>query len=90
MFCVTLICDGLPAATEAEAARDIAKEFADSRQWHSRGTCDWDGARLVLRSGNDFDETGQATLDEFSDCIFAYVADPVEFSIRTASVQEFT
>ena len=49
MFRVTLICDGLPAAAGEEAARDIAKEFADSRQWHSRVTCDWDGVRLTLR-----------------------------------------
>ena len=88
MFRVTLICDGLPASAGEEAARDITKEFADSRQWHARVTCEWDGARLILRSENDFDETGQATLDEFSDCIFAYIAEPGEFSIRTESVQE--
>ena len=88
MFRVTLICDGLPAPVGEEAARHIAKEFADSRQWHTRVTCEWDGARLILRSENDFDETGQATLDEFSDCIFAYIAEPGEFSIRTESVQE--
>jgi hypothetical protein len=89
MFRVTVICDGLPASAGEEAARDITKEFADSRQWHSRVTCEWDDARLVLCSENDFDETGQATLDEFSDCIFAYIAEPGEFSIRVESVQEF-
>src|SRR6185436_4755130 len=87
MFRVTLICDGLPASAGGRAARDITKEFADSRQWHSRVTCEWDGTRLILRSENDFDETGQATLDELSDCIFAYIAEPGEFSIRTESVQ---
>lgn len=75
MFRVTLICDGLPPAAGEEAARDIAKEFADSRQWHSRVTCEWDGARLVLRSENDFDDTGQATLHELGDCIAAYVVE---------------
>ena len=83
MFRVTLICDGLPAAAGEEAARDIAKEFADSRQWHSRVTCDWDGVRLTLRSENDFDETGQATLDEFGDCIAAYVTDGCETKFST-------
>jgi hypothetical protein len=89
MFRVTLICDGLPPAAGEEAARDITKEFADSRQWHSRVTCEWDGTRLVLRSENDFDETGQATLDEFGDCIAAYVTEYEGSSIRIESVSEF-
>jgi len=80
----------LPASAGEETARDITKEFADSRQWHSRVTCEWDGTRLILRSENDFDETGQATLDEFSDCISTYIAEPGEFSIRIESVQELT
>ena len=89
MFRVTLISDGLPASAGEDAARDIAKEFADSRQWHSRVTCEWDGARLVLVSENDFDETGQATLDEFGDCISAYIADPGGSRITIESVSEF-
>ena len=89
MFRVTLICDGLPASCGQEAARDIAKEFADSRHWHSRVTCEWDGTRLILQSENDFDETGQATLDEFSDCIAAYVTEYEDSSIRIGSVSQF-
>jgi hypothetical protein len=89
MFRVTLICDGLAPAAGEEAARDITREFADALQWHRRVTCDWDGARLILRSENDFDETGQATLDEFGDCIAAYVAECEGSSIRIESVSEF-
>jgi hypothetical protein len=89
MFRVTLICDGLPAAVGEEAAGDIAKEFADSRHWHSRVTCDWDGAHLVLRSENDFDGTGQATLDEFGDCLAAYVTNYEGSSVRIEPVSEF-
>jgi len=88
MFRVTLLCEGLSAAVGEETARDIAKEFADFRQWHSRVTCDWDGAKLVLRSENDFDETGLATLDEFGDCIAAYVTNYEGSSIRIESVCE--
>jgi hypothetical protein len=88
MFRVTLICDGLPPVAGDEAARDITKEFAEHRKWHSRVTCEWDGSRLILRSENDFDGTGQATLDEFGDCISAYIADPAESSIRIESVSE--
>jgi hypothetical protein len=69
MFRVTLICDGLPVTAGEGAARDITEEFADHRHWHSRVTCEWDGTRLILRSESDFDESGQATLDEFGDCI---------------------
>ncbi len=43
---------------------------------------------LVLRSENDFDADGRATLDEFSDSIFAYVADPGDFTITTESVKD--
>jgi hypothetical protein len=89
MFRVTLICDGLPASAGEGAARDITKEFADGRRWHSSVTCEWDGTRLILRSENDFDETGQATLDEFRDCIAAYVTEYEGSSIRIESVSEF-
>jgi len=89
MFRVTLICHGLPASVGEEAARDITKEFADSRQWHSRVACEWDGTHLILRSENNFDETGQATLDEFGDCISAYVANAGESRITIEPVSEF-
>ena len=87
MYEVILVCEGLPAAVGQEVGRDIAKEFADNRTWHSKVSCDWDGSRLVLRSENDFDADGRATFDELSDSIFAYVADPGEFKITTKSVR---
>jgi len=89
VFRVTLVCSGLPAAAGAEAAIDIAKDFADHRKWHKRVTCEWDGALLTLQSENDFDDTGLATLDEFSDCISAYVTEPGDSEIDIASVREF-
>lgn len=88
MYQVTLVCEGLPASAGPEAARDIANEFAEHRTWHSKVSCDWDGGRLVLRSENDFDADGKATLDEFGDAISAYVAGPGESSISIQSVQE--
>jgi hypothetical protein len=89
MFRVTVICDGLPGSAGEKAASDIAKEFADHRQWHSRVTCEWDGSRLVLRSENDFDDNGRATLDEFGDCLSAYVPDPGQQRLTVASVSKF-
>ena len=89
MFRVTLICDGLHASAGEEAARDITKEFADHRQWHSRVACEWDGVRLILRAETDVDEDGRATLDEFGDCIWACIAEPGEFRLTIESVSEF-
>jgi hypothetical protein len=76
MFRVTLVCSGLPHTAGAAAATDITREFSEHRHWHSRVTCKWDGTALTLQAENDFDKTGLATLDEFGDCITAYVPDP--------------
>jgi hypothetical protein len=86
MYRVLLVCSGLPSTAGAEAAVDIAKDFAEHRPWHSRVTCEWNGTLLTLMSVNDFDDTGLATLDEFSDCISAYVTDPGDSQIEIASV----
>jgi hypothetical protein len=86
MYRVTLFCDGLPTSVGANAARDIAKEFVEHRQWHARVSCDWNGSRLTLRSDNDFDESGLATRDEFSDCIAAYVGNYEDAKITVGSV----
>ena len=88
MYRVTIICEGLPLSVGEEAARDIAGEFAEHRQWHSSVTCEWRNARLVFRADNDFDDTGEATLDEFGDCIVAYIADPGDYRIRLESVSK--
>ena len=85
---VTLICEGLPTSVGEEAARDIAAEFAEHRQWHSSVTCEWRDGQLILRSDNDFDETGEATLDEFGDCVIAYIADPGDYKFRIESVSQ--
>ena len=89
MFRVTLICSGLPASVCEETALNIAKKFAEHRKWHTHVMCEWDGTQLVLRSENDFDETGEATLHEFGDCISAYIAEPGDYQIHIASVSEF-
>ena len=73
VYKVILACEGVPASDGEEAAADITKEFADHRQWHQNVKCSWDGQELVLEAENDFDDDGLALLDEFSDCIAAYV-----------------
>jgi hypothetical protein len=64
----------VPESAGAEAAIDITREFADHRPWHGNVICSWDGRRLMLQADNDFDSNGLALLDEFSDCIAAYIA----------------
>jgi hypothetical protein len=88
MFRVTLVCSDLPPASGEEAALDIRREFAEHRTWHARVTCEWDGTRLIFVSENDFDPTGQATLDEFGDCISAFVSDPGESQIVIAEIRQ--
>lgn len=73
MFRVILACHGVPEAAGADAADDIAREFLEHRTWHQNVKCSWDGTLLILQADNDVDESGLALLDEFSDCIAAYI-----------------
>ena len=68
------------------AARDIASEFVDHRPWYRNVACNWDGSRLVLAAENDVDSDGRALLDEFSDSLAAYVAEPFDGRLYVESV----
>ena len=85
MFRITLKCHGAPADEGAQAAKDIEREFA-SRTWHVDVHCWWDGKSLFITAWNDFDDTGQALCDEFSDAISAYVSTPFDGDIETIEV----
>jgi hypothetical protein len=86
MYKVVLACNGVPANAGLEAAADITKEFAEHRTWHQNVTCSWDGSRLILEAVNEYDASGKALQDEFSDCIAAYVAEGFEGQITVESV----
>ena len=86
MFRIILSCNGVPTREGEEAAIDIAKEFAEHRQWHRNVKCTWDGRELVLEAENEVDETGFALQDEFSDCISACVTSPFDGEIKIISV----
>ena len=88
MYRVVLACEGVPVSAGQEAAADITKEFADHRRWHQNVKCSWDGKELVLEAENDFDDNGLALLDEFSDCIAAYVT-AFDGRLKVVSVSEF-
>ena len=88
MYRTTIICKGLAKEAGEEAAFDIEKEFKEHRDWHKNVSCKWDGSELKLIAENDFDSNGQALLDEFGDCLAAYVEDYFDSSIEILSVNE--
>ena len=73
MYRIVLVCEGVSRAVGEQAASDITDEFAQHRTWHLNAVCRWDGSRLVLSAENAFDTAGAALLDEFGDCVAAYV-----------------
>jgi len=82
---IILACKGIPANVGTAAARDITEEFTHRPQ-HKNVTCTWDGSRLILQAESDFDCTGAALLDEFSDAISACIEDPFDGDINVVSV----
>jgi hypothetical protein len=82
---VVLQCEGCPTEAGQDAARDIAAAFK-ARDWHKNVTCVWDGALLTLTSENDFDDSGRATMDEFSHEISANVSEGFDGDILIVSV----
>ena len=88
MYRVKLFCVGVPAGVSGDAASDITEEFAEHRRWFANVSCRWDGERLVLEAESDFDSTGRALSDEFSDCVSAYVTGEFEPTISVESVSK--
>jgi hypothetical protein len=70
---IVLACKGVPAESGAAGARDITEEFK-RRPWHRHVTCEWNGSQLILQADNDFDPSGLALVDEFSDAISACIS----------------
>ena len=66
-------------------ARDIQGEFAEHRRHHKNVACSFTNGELLLTAENDYDPGGLALMDEFSDCISAYVAEPLDDDIRVVS-----
>ena len=86
MYRVTIVCKGLSAEEGKKASEDIAQEFREHRDWHKNPECIWDGKKIVLTVENDFDNDGLATLDEFGDCLAAYVKDYFDCTVTIDSV----
>jgi len=77
----------VPEAEGAEAATDIAKEFNDFRgPRYTNAKCVFQNGVLTLTCENDgWDADGVNLMDEFSDCISAYIATHFEGDIRFIS-----
>ena len=86
MYRVTLSASNIDLAVGLEAAADIEREFRDHRDWHQDVRCVLEGTTLVLTAVNDFDEDGRALLDEFGDCLVAYLS-PNDGDLRIVSVE---
>jgi hypothetical protein len=63
-------CSGLPVDTLAQLAADVTEEFGH-RLHYSQVSCFVEDGQLVLAAQCDFDRTGEALADEFSDAIAA-------------------
>jgi len=85
MYRIIMACEGVPANSGAEAARDIAGEFT-RRPGHKNVTCVWDGSKLILQAENDWDSDGLALIDEFSDAISAYLKGGFDGDIKILSI----
>ena len=75
MYSVVLICEGVPVDSGQQLALDVAEEFRH-RPHHRNVLCMWTDGILTLTADNDFDETGEALADEFSDAIAANLSGP--------------
>jgi hypothetical protein len=83
---VVLICHGVPEGAGAEAATDITAEFEHHRPCQKNVICTWDGARLTLQADTENDPKGLGLLDEFSDCISAYISGGFDGEITVESI----
>jgi hypothetical protein len=62
-----------PEAEGAEAAVDIQEEFVTHRIHHQNVQCTFSNRTLKLIAENDYDDKGLAHMDEFSDCLCAFL-----------------
>ena len=86
MYRIVLSCKGISESAAKSGVVDIAQEF-EERPWHQNVHCSWDGARVILQADNDYDPSGEALLDEFSDAVCACIpieADTISFAIESA------
>ena len=87
MYKIILSCDGVTKSAGAEGAKNIVEEF-QHRPWHKNVTCEWKNTKLILEAENEFDSTGDALIDEFSDVISASITEQFDGNIVIVSITE--
>jgi hypothetical protein len=85
MYRIVLACTGIPPDEGPPGAQCIKEEFT-RRPCHTNVKCEWNGTQLVLQADNDYDSTGLALMDEFSDAISACLSNAGTGSIGVLSV----
>jgi hypothetical protein len=73
MFEIVVSCKGISEQAARACLDDLLQEFAE-RPWQTSVRCRWDNDQIFLLARNDYDSTGQALLDEFSDAICACIS----------------
>ncbi|MDG4880900.1 hypothetical protein [Mesorhizobium sp. WSM4884] len=81
MFRITIECLDVAPDLGPHAAIDIEQEFRVHRVWHKEPSCTYSDGKLLLVALNDFDVDGGALLDEFWDCLAAYLGEQGETRI---------
>jgi hypothetical protein len=85
MYRIVLACEGVTVIEGASGASNIAEEFAN-RPWDKNVKCVWDGTQIILQADSDFDSSGLALVDEFSDAISACLKSGFDGDIKILSV----
>jgi hypothetical protein len=73
MFRITIECVDVPVDAGPSAAIDIETEFREHRTWWAQPQCVYRDGRLTLTATSEVDSDGRALLDEFGDCLVAYM-----------------
>jgi hypothetical protein len=81
MYRITIECLHVAPDLGPQAAVDIEQEFRVHRTWHKEPRCTYADRKLLLVASNDFDVDGRALLDEFWDCLAAYLGEHGEMRI---------
>ena len=83
---IALVCNGVSESVGPGAARDITEEFRTHYPHEKNVLCTYARGKLMLVAENDYDPDGSALMDEFSDNITAYIAEPFDGEISVLSV----
>lgn len=86
MYRIAIECLDVASDLGPQAAVDIEQEFRVHRTWHKEPRCTYVGGKLLFVARNDFDVEGRALLDEFWDCLAAFLE--VHGEMRILSVEQ--